>query len=79
MDDSDRSKTAFPRDTEVVSLAVPSTELVLPDGDDLRAKGTNSAAFGFKVVALFGVLSFVSIWDPFLDRLIINSNMDKFD
>ena len=48
MDDSDRSKTAFPRDPAVVNLAAASTELVLPDGDDLRANGTNSAAFGFK-------------------------------
>jgi hypothetical protein len=46
---------------------------VLPDGeeDDLREKGTNSAAFGFKVVALFGRLSFVSlVKEPFLDKFI---------
>ncbi|MCI38144.1 hypothetical protein A2U01_0059372 [Trifolium medium] len=73
MDDSDRSKTDFPREPAVVSLAVASTELVLPDGKDLREKGINSAAFGFKVIALFGEFSFVSVGDPpFFDKLIIN-------
>ena len=48
-----------------------SAVLVLPD-DDLRAKGTNSAAFGFKDVALLKLLSFVVLaWVPFLDKLII--------
>jgi hypothetical protein len=57
-----------------VNFVAASAEFeVLPDGeeDDLREKGTNSAAFGFKVVVLLGRLSFVSlVKEPFLDKLI---------
>ena len=48
---------------------------MLPDDGDLREKGTNSAALGFNAVALFAVLSLVSlVKDPFLDKLIIYGN-----
>nr|POE59530.1 putative ribonuclease h protein [Quercus suber] len=50
--------SAFPKVPELASLVVASVVLVLPD-DDLRAKRTNSAAFGFKVVTLLRLLNFV--------------------
>ncbi len=76
IDDSDLSSTAFPGGAEpkAAKLDDESAAVALPEGD-LRAKGTNSAAFGFKLFALPMALRFLSLARaPWLDKLILLSD-----